>query len=119
VALGIVGMTLGVLRQRRKTRAALATDAAPITATTDAAQPKTAVPGRTTPTSGAAVPHPGMPATLPDPEVPGPVTAMAEAVLAKPAEPEVPGPVTAMAEAVLAEPDATPTRPFLAPGSHA
>ncbi|WP_431605666.1 hypothetical protein [Amycolatopsis melonis] len=174
VALGIVGMTLGVLRQRRKTRAALAlTDAAPLATTTDAlpkpeiagrtapaAQPEISArptpmpgavlaepnrpgrsasvpgtaqtPGRTAPTPGAlsaepnrlgrtapmpgaAAQHPG----LPDPEVPGPVTAMAEAVLAKPAEPEVPGPVTAMAEAVLAEPDATPTRPFLAPGSHA
>ena len=62
VALGIVGMTLGVLRQRRKTRAAAA-------ATTVVA--------------------------------------------------EVPGPVTAMAEAVLADPDTAPTRPFLTPRPHA
>jgi hypothetical protein len=61
VALGIVGMTLGVLRQRRKTR-------------------------------------------------------VAEAA---PAVPEAPGPVTAMAEAVLGEPDATPTRPFLTQRPHA
>lgn len=61
VALGIVGMTLGVLRQRRKTR-------------------------------------------------------VAEAA---PAVPEPPGPVTAMAEAVLGEPDATPTRPFLTQRPHA
>ena len=60
VALGIVGMTLGVLRQRRKTRAA---------------------------------------------------AALAEAT------PD--GPVTAMAEAVLADPDVTPTRPFLAPRPNA
>lgn len=65
VALGIVGMTLGVLRQRRKTRAAeVVADAAPAT-------------------------------------------------------PDVPGPVTAMAEAVLADPDATPTRPFLTQRPHA
>jgi len=65
VALGIVGMTLGVLRQRRKARAA---------------------------------------------EVAAPVAAP---------EPEAPGAVTAMAEAVLADTDNTPTRPFLAqqPGS--
>jgi hypothetical protein len=61
VALGIVGMTLGVLRQRRKIRST------------------------------------------------------AEIVQAVPAVPEVTGPVTALAEAVLAEPDSTPTRPFLAP----
>ncbi|WP_208608411.1 hypothetical protein [Amycolatopsis pretoriensis] len=61
VALGIVGMTLGVLRQRRKAR-------------------------------------------------------VAEAA---PAVPETPGPVTAMAEAVLGEPDATPTRPFLTQNPHA
>lgn len=66
VALGIVGMTLGVLRQRRKTRAAAAALAS---ATTVAV--------------------------------------------------EVPGPVTAMAEAVLADPDAVPTRPFLTPRPHA
>jgi hypothetical protein len=65
VALGIVGMTLGVLRQRRKTRAA---------------------------------------------------AALAEAA---PVVPDVPGPVTAMAEAVLADPDVTPTRPFLAPRPNA
>ncbi|KDN18270.1 hypothetical protein [Amycolatopsis rifamycinica] len=65
VALGIVGMTLGVLRQRRKTRAA---------------------------------------AALPE------VT---------PVVPDLPGPVTAMAEAVLADPDVTPTRPFLTPRPHA
>ncbi len=64
VALGIVGMTLGVLRQRRKVRAAEA--AAPVAP-----------------------------------------------------EPQAPGAVTAMAEAVLADTDKTPTRPFLAqqPGS--
>ncbi|MEU0537708.1 hypothetical protein [Amycolatopsis tolypomycina] len=63
VALGIVGMTLGVLRQRRKTRAAAAlADATPIVAD---------------------------------------------------------GPVTAMAEAVLAEPDVTPTSPFLTPRPNA
>ncbi|NBH08924.1 hypothetical protein GTY80_37500 [Amycolatopsis sp. SID8362] len=61
VALGIVGMTLGVLRQRRKNRVA---EAAPAT-------------------------------------------------------PETPGPVTAMAEAVLGEPDATPTRPYLTQHPHA
>lgn len=65
VALGIVGMTLGVLRQRRKTRAA---------------------------------------------------TALTEAV---PVVPDLPGPVTAMAEAVLADPDVTPTRPFLTPRPNA
>ncbi|MET9001175.1 hypothetical protein [Amycolatopsis sp. Hca4] len=65
VALGIVGMTLGVLRQRRKTRAA---------------------------------------------------AAIAEVT---PVLPAVPGPVTAMAEAVLADPDVTPTRPFLAQRPHA
>ncbi len=65
VALGIVGMTLGVLRQRRKTRAA---------------------------------------------------AALAEAA---PVVPDVPGPVTAMAEAVLADPDVTPTRPFLTPRPNA
>jgi hypothetical protein len=65
VALGIVGMTLGVLRQRRKTRST------------------------------------------------------AEIVQAVPAVPEVTGPVTALAEAVLAEPDVTPTGPFLAPRPHA
>jgi len=65
VALGIVGMTLGVLRQRRKTRAA---------------------------------------------------AALAEAA---PVVPDLPGPVTAMAEAVLADPDVTPTRPFLAPRPNA
>ncbi|WP_020643355.1 hypothetical protein [Amycolatopsis balhimycina] len=71
VALGIVGMTLGVLRQRRKTRAAAAlAPAAPI-------------------------------------------------VSAAPVVPEVPGPVTAMAEAVLADPDTVPTRPFLTPRPHA
>ena len=64
VALGIVGMTLGVLRQRRKTRAAaLATE---------------------------------------------PAAPVAE-----------PGPVTAMAEAVLADQDNTPTRPFSTQGPHA
>jgi hypothetical protein len=66
VALGIVGMTLGVLRQRRKTRAAAAALAS---ATTVAV--------------------------------------------------EVPGAVTAMAEAVLADPDTAPTRPFLAQRPHA
>jgi hypothetical protein len=65
VALGIVGMTLGVLRQRRKTRST------------------------------------------------------AEIVEAVPVVPEVTGPVTALAEAVLAEPDTAPTRPFLAPHPHA
>lgn len=65
VALGIVGMTLGVLRQRRKTRST------------------------------------------------------AEIVEAVPVVPEVTGPVTALAEAVLAEPDAASTRPFLAPHPHA
>ncbi|OXM66875.1 hypothetical protein CF165_19045 [Amycolatopsis vastitatis] len=68
VALGIVGMTLGVLRQRRKTRAA---------------------------------------------------AALAPAVPVIPVAPEVPGPVTAMAEAVLADPDTAPTRPFLTPRPHA
>ncbi|EOD69325.1 hypothetical protein [Amycolatopsis vancoresmycina] len=68
VALGIVGMTLGVLRQRRKTRAA---------------------------------------AVLPEA---GPIA---------PVLPDLPGPVTAMAEAVLADPDVTPTRPFLAQRPHA
>lgn len=78
VALGIVGMTLGVLRQRRKTRAAAAlADAAPV---------------------------------VPD----GPVTAMAEAVLA---DPMIPEPL--LAQPVLAEPDVTPTRPFLAPRPNA
>ena len=66
VALGIVGMTLGVLRQRRKTRAATA--------------------------------------------------ALAEATTVVV---ELPGPVTAMAEAVLADPDGTPTRPFLTPRPNA
>jgi hypothetical protein len=70
VALGIVGMTLGVLRQRRKARAAGA---------------------------GATVVIPVVPAT-PDAQVPGAVTAMAEAV--------------------LADADQTPTRPFLAPHPH-
>lgn len=65
VALGIVGMTLGVLRQRRKARST------------------------------------------------------AEVVEAIPVVPEVAGPVTAMAEAVLVEPDAAPTRPFLAQRPHA
>jgi hypothetical protein len=65
VALGIIGMTLGVLRQRRKTRST------------------------------------------------------AEIVQAVPVVPEVTGPVTAMAEAVLAEPDTGPTRPFLSPHPHA
>lgn len=65
VALGIVGMTLGVLRQRRKTRAAAALAAATTVAV------------------------------------------------------EVPGAVTAMAEAVLADPDTAPTRPFLAQRPHA
>jgi hypothetical protein len=66
VALGIVGMTLGVLRQRRKTRAATA--------------------------------------------------ALADATTVAV---ELPGPVTAMAEAVLADPDGTPTRPFLTPRPNA
>lgn len=74
VALGIVGMTLGVLRQRRKTREAAAT----------AAQAPAAPPV--------------------DPRV---------------AAPEVRGPVTAMAEAVLADPDATPTRPLFTQRPHA
>ncbi|WP_410616216.1 hypothetical protein [Amycolatopsis sp. lyj-109] len=65
VALGIVGMTLGVLRQRRKTRAAVA---------------------------------------------------LAEATTVVV---DLPCPVTAMAEAVLADPDVTPTRPFLAPRPNA
>ncbi|MCR6488649.1 hypothetical protein M8542_38050 [Amycolatopsis sp. OK19-0408] len=65
VALGIVGMTLGVLRQRRKARST------------------------------------------------------EEVVEAVPVVPEVTGPVTAMAEAVLVEPDVAPTRPFLAPRPHA
>jgi len=65
VALGIVGMTLGVLRQRRKIRST------------------------------------------------------AEVVEAVPVVPEVTGPVTAMAEAVLSDPDTTPTRPFLTPRPHA
>ncbi|MBE8521640.1 hypothetical protein ILP97_29825 [Amycolatopsis sp. H6(2020)] len=66
VALGIVGMTLGVLRQRRKARAATA--------------------------------------------------ALADATTVVV---ELPGPVTAMAEAVLADPDVTPTRPFLTPRPNA
>jgi hypothetical protein len=43
-------------------------------------------------------------------------TRLAEAA---PAVPEVPDPVTAMAEAVLGEPDVTPTRPFLTQRPHA